>query len=255
MLRPMKRAALALAVLVPLGVAALAGCAVGEASEDPSVDYLSSTPSDTDAQESDDESTVIAPSKPTTPSDEKANDDDAKDAGAPDASKPDADAGVGNPGDAGTPGDSGTPSGSSCAAPNTCAGATHLGAVSGDTGADVKTASGSTSQWFTIDVTEDDNSLFGMSLWFTATLTSPPGTNFDLFLYLPEKAGARECSAVSASSTSTSDTDALPVEWGESSSGLSNGSNDGRTMTVEVRHVSGTCNPSQKWSLKLEGNK
>ena len=30
---------------------------------------------------------------------------------------------------------------------------------------------------------------------------------------------------------------------------------DDRTVTVEVRHVSGTCNPNQKWTLNLAGNK
>ena len=87
----------------------------------------------------------------------------------------------------------------------------------------------------------------------TASLTSPPGTNFDLFVYVPGS-DTRECSAVSNSSTNTGSSDSTTAKFGES--GLfSNGSDDDRTITVEVRHISGTCDPSAKWTLNIAGNK
>ena len=153
--------------------------------------------------------------------------------------------------DAGGGGGGGGGGGAACASPNVCTGATDLGSVSGDTGADVKTAQGSGSQWFKVRVTEDDSSVFGLSLLAKAELTSPPGTNFDLFLYLPGGGSGQECSAVSQSSTSTG-ADTAKLEWGEGT--ISNGSNDDRTVTVEVRWVSGTCSPSAKWSLTVRGD-
>lgn len=141
-----------------------------------------------------------------------------------------------------------------CASPNTCSGATALGVISGDTGADVLNTDGSTSQWFTVRVTEDDGSPFAAPLWMTATLTSPPDTNFDLYLYVPFF-DTLECSAVSFQSTSTNATDVAIASFGETGGLIPNGLDDDRTVTVEVRHISGTCDdPTKKWTLKIEGN-
>jgi hypothetical protein len=84
-----------------------------------------------------------------------------------------------------------------------------------------------------------------------ATLTSPPGANFDLYVYVPGS-DTRECSAVSNSSTTTG-FDSAGVEFGEGGT-FSNGSNDDRTVTVEVRWVSGTCAPGATWTLNVYGN-
>ncbi|MCW5835476.1 MAG: hypothetical protein KIS78_23945 [Labilithrix sp.] len=242
----MKRQVTALFVLVPLaGLVALVGCAEGDEA-DPSEAFLSATPVEAGAEEEPDESVKLpAPSNPA-PEDDA---DDEEDAGAGDA-----DAGKDAGADSGTPPPPPPPpTGGACAAPNTCAAATHLGSVSGDTGSDVQSAQGHTSQWFTVRVTEDDSGIAGVQLWMTATLTSPPGTNFDLYLYVPSS-DTRECSAVSYQSTSTTANDTATAKFGES--GLfSNGSNDDRTVTVEVRHVSGACDPASKWTLNLYGNK
>jgi hypothetical protein len=85
-----------------------------------------------------------------------------------------------------------------------------------------------------------------------AVLVSPAGTNFDLYMYVPS-ADTLECSVVTASSTSTSATDTASVEFGESGT-FANGVDDSRTVTVEVRHVSGSCSAGAKWSLTLYGN-
>jgi hypothetical protein len=173
------------------------------------------------------------------------------------------DAGTPDPGDAGTTADAGNTGGNnggnnggntttSCAAPNTCMGATDLGMVSGDTGADVKSATGTGSKWFTVRVTEDDSGLTGVKLWMKATLSSPAAANYDLYVYVPGS-DTRECSAVSKSSTLSSTTDTAGVEFGEGGT-FSNGSSDDRTVTVEVRHVSGPCSASDQWALTINGN-
>ena len=231
-----------------LALGALIGCAVGSTEPDVAASDLTTLPSE--AGTGDENSVVLPPS--SKPKEEQTD---------PDAGDVDAGGGGGGGGtDAGTGTDAGADAGgggggggggAACASPNVCTGATDLGSVSGDTGADVKTAQGSGSQWFKVRVTENDSSVFGLSLLAKAELTSPPGTNFDLFLYLPGGGSGQECSAVSKSSTSTS-ADTASLEWGEGS--LSNGSNDDRTVTVEVRWVSGTCSPSAKWSLTVRGD-
>ncbi len=231
----------ALLVIVPvIGIASLIGCAEGVEAE-PTESFLASTPIEAGTEEKDDSVKIPAPSNPS----DEPDDTEDTDSGA---SNGNADAGA----DSGVKPDPGN-NGGSCSAPNSCASNVNLGSVSGDTGADVKTTQGHTSQWFTVRVTENETGPAGVSLWLTATLTSPPGTNYDLYVYVPGS-DTLECSAVTQQSTSSATTDVAKVEFGES--GLfANGSSDDRTVTVEVRHVSGTCDPANKWTLKLEGNK
>ena len=47
--------------------------------------------------------------------------------------------------------------------------------------------------------------------------------------------------------------DSAHAQWGETGT-FSNGADDSRTVTVEVRWVSGTCSPTAKWSLTVRGN-
>lgn len=219
------------------GAVAIVGCAVGSNSDDVGVSDLATAPIDA----GDEQASVKL--KPPAP---------------PPAPPPDDDAGTGDDGgssDAGT--DSGgpppppPPPPPTCNAPNTCPTSVSLGSVSGDTGSDMQTTQGTTSQWFTLRVSENDSSIFANSLEMKATLVSPAGANFDLYVYVPGS-DTLECSAVSASSTTTG-TDEAGVEFGESGT-FSNGNNDDRTVTVEVRHVSGTCSAGSKWTLTLFGN-
>jgi len=116
--------------------------------------------------------------------------------------------------------------------------------VSGDTGADVLNLTGSKSNWIRVIVGED--SLGGSSLRLKATLTSPPGANFDLYLH------STSCAAPTTSSTSTTNAvDTASVSIPDATFG----SPDDQWVLIEVRHVSGTCDPNSKWTLKLEGNK
>jgi len=230
-----------------VGVAAFVGCAEGTDPAGLGLSELATLP--VEAGQGDENSVVLPPStKQTEEEDAATTEEDAGGGGT--------DSGGGGTTDAGAPDaapDSGGGGGGTCAAANTCAGASDLGSISGDTGADVKTAQGSGSQWFTVRVTENDSSLFGLSLLAKAELTSPPGTNFDLFVYVGGSATSQNCSSVTTSSTSTG-ADSTVAEFGESSGGISNGSSDEKLVTVEVRWVSGTCLPTAKWSLTVRGN-
>ena len=241
----MQRASIGWGVLLAAScgaVGALFGCAVGT---DPTTGTADLASIPIEAGHGDENSVVLPPS--TKPHDEDAGTVDDSGGGGHDSGGG-ADAAGGDAG-----GDAGGGGGVSCASPNTCVGATDLGSISGDTGADTKTGQGSGSQWFKVRVTENDNGVFAVPLIAKAELTSPPGTNFDVYLYVAGSLSGQECSAVSASSTSTSNFDSAKVEFGESGT-FSNGSDDSRTVTVEVRWVSGTCSPTAKWSLTVRGD-
>lgn len=213
---------------------AVVGCAVGTGDADVSEANLASTPVEGGADE--DENSIVLPPPSTVPSPADAGAGDA----AADAA---ADAGPAPDGGSGTV---------ACTAPAACAAATDLGTVSGDEASNVLTAEGTGSKWLRVWVTEDDDGVAGVELRATATLTSPPGTNFDLYVYTGSSS-AHECSAVAAQSTNGSGTDSAQVSFGESGL-LANGSNDSRYVTVEVRHVSGPCSANSKWSLAFAGN-
>lgn len=219
------------------------GCAASGVEDESSTSNLATAPIEAGTEEG--ESVTLPPSNPPK---EQPKEEDAGGGGDTDAGTG-GDAGGGNNG--GNGGNNGG-TGTTCTASNTCMGATDLGMVSGDTGADVKTSQGTGSKWFTVRVTEDDSSAFGAKLWMKATLTSPPGANYDLYVYVPGS-DTRECSAVTKSSTTSATTDTAGVEFGEGGT-LSNGSSDDRTVTVEVRHVSGPCSASDQWTLSVNGN-
>jgi hypothetical protein len=226
-----------------LGLTAAIGCAVGTDPGGVGESELLTLP----VEAGDENSVILRPSNPSSNDSGSASGDDAAstvDAGA----KPDAGADAGGGGGGG--GGGGT---ISCASPNTCAAATDLGAVSGDTGADTQSAQGTGSQWFKIRVTENDSGIFAVPLNLHADLSSPSGANFDVYLYVASNGSNQECSAVSASSTNPTTFDTASVQFGESGT-FSNGSQDDRTVTVEVRWVSGTCAPGAKWSLTVRGN-
>jgi hypothetical protein len=129
--------------------------------------------------------------------------------------------------------------------------------VAGDeTGATVG-ASGYTSEWLRLDETEQDSSPIGKAMTFTATLTSPPGLNYDLYAYLGASGGVGniECTTVKGQSTNPAgEQDQVTFTWGESTGGVANDSDDSATVMIEVRWVSGACSTSQNWSISAHGD-
>jgi hypothetical protein len=184
------------------------------------------------------------PSTPSTPNDAQDASDDA-------ATALDGDVDAGTQ-DAAPPVDSG-PVGP-CASPNTCPTATDLGTLSGDTGNGTKSAEGTGSQWLQVRMTEDDNSLFNAaSLYMRAELTVPVGANYDIYVYRAPTNSDIECATPTTSSTKLGAFKTASMTWGEMGL-IPNGVSDERTVNVEVRYVSGTCGPDDKWKLTLRGN-
>jgi hypothetical protein len=149
----------------------------------------------------------------------------------------------------GTDGSSG---GMTCDGPTTCLTATSLGNVNADTGG-MLSGMGQTAEWLSVQAIENNNGLTGQRMRLKVTLTSPASTNFDLFVYRNGGGTQPECMAVSGSSTTTS-TDVVSIDWGETDGALPNGVSDNALVTIEVRAAAGaTCVAGQTWSLDVVG--
>lgn len=202
-------------VAVTVSLAALFGCATGTFIDD-------LAPSEAGGAEKEPAGAVL-------PSPSSGDDEDAA-AGA-------------DAGDAGP-----APGTGSCAATTTCDAPTDLGEIAGDVGSETRSQQGVGSRWFTVLVREDSTSSTPVRL--RAELTSAAGTNYDLFVLTnPYSTTGTECSNVRASSTTTNATEAASLELKDYS-----GIDDEQRVTIEVRHVSGPCDPSAKWTLELTGN-
>ena len=168
--------------------------------------------------------------------------------------------GAGDSGGGDAPGgDASSEDGGVCAtSPDECtANATFLGSVAGDESGNPVGASGYTSEWLRLDETEQDSSPIGQAMIFTATLTSPPGMNYDLYAYLGASGGVGniECTTVKGQSTNPAgEQDQVSFQWGETTGGIANGSDDSATVMIEVRWVSGACSTAQNWSISAHGD-
>jgi len=138
-----------------------------------------------------------------------------------------------------------------CPAVQTCQAAESLGQVSGDVGSQMQTKMGVGSAWFRVRVTEDSSSATPMSV--TAKLTSPAGVAFDVFIYLNENQDVVECSTIVGDKHTSGTLNQTRDVWGDDGI-LGNGVSDSRDVTVEVRHVSGTCAAAAMWQLEIIGN-
>jgi hypothetical protein len=137
-----------------------------------------------------------------------------------------------------------------CVYPAACAGARYLDALSGDEapkGNEINDE-GYSSEWLVLDLKETSKSITDSPLLLEATLISPPGVNFDLYVYVADGGGKLECSRVTAQSTQASDQpEELKTSWDDS------WSDDSRKVVIEVRHVSGGCDKSARWKLNVRG--
>ncbi len=139
-----------------------------------------------------------------------------------------------------------------CASAATCATALDLGAVSGDTGADMQLASGYQAAWYKVRVTENDSSAFGTKLQVTVTLTSPASASYDLFVYLDTGSDVLECATANGAATVSGTTQTRSIRWGEGT--FSNGVDDSRTASIEIRPRGTSCSPVAPWSLTVKGD-
>jgi hypothetical protein len=139
-----------------------------------------------------------------------------------------------------------------CTGSGTCQTGTMLGTVSGDTGNAKLTASGYQSAWYRVRVTEDDSDVFGLTLRVGAKVTSPTNAAFDVFIYVNSGSDIVECSTTTGTKTTNGNVRQVRAEWGEGA--ISNGSDDGRTVSIEVRPLAASgCSPSDMWQLEVEG--
>jgi hypothetical protein len=139
-----------------------------------------------------------------------------------------------------------------CASGQTCAAEASLGSVSGDTDFDMLTASGYQSAWYSVRVTEDDDGLFGIPLGFYVGLTSPASAHYQLFVYLDTDDDVVLCTGA-LSTTVSGTTESVTTEWGETGT-FSNGDDDSRTISIEVRAPASGCDAGQPWSLTVYGD-
>jgi len=139
-----------------------------------------------------------------------------------------------------------------CPSAATCQTAMALGSVSGDTGNAKLSAMGHQSAWFRVRVTEDDSDIPGLTLRVGAKLTSPATVDFDVFVYVNAGSDVVECSTTVGTTTTNGTVNETLAEWGEGI--VPNGSDDSRNVSIEVRPISGTCDPTKPWQLEVEGN-
>jgi hypothetical protein len=140
-----------------------------------------------------------------------------------------------------------------CTSNDTCAGATSLGSVSGDTGADQLSTTGTRAAWFRVRVTEDEGGFGGVAEQVHVTLTSPATADFGLFVYVNTGHDVVECSRTAGTTTTNGKVVQTREQWGETN-GFGNGSDDSRDVSIEVRPLSGTCAPDQMWQLSIQGD-
>lgn len=147
--------------------------------------------------------------------------------------------------------DSGAPM---CGFSTVCPQTRGIGTISGDTSPanNTVTTTGSTSEWISVRVTENDNSAIGRALSITAKLTSSAGTNYDMFLYVNDGSAKAECTNVAAQSSDPGAIDSASTSWGEGSFG--NNKDDSATVTIRVQHIAGPCDTIDPWKLEVTGN-
>ena len=143
-----------------------------------------------------------------------------------------------------------------CDAGATCPAGRLVGTVSGDKGADSLTTSGSTTTWVHVRVTEDDDSVSGRPVRLRAKLTAPSSGGFEVRGYLADSRNndaGLDCTRLVGTSSPSSGSATLDLAWGDPPDATANGVDDGRTVALEVRNVSGACS-SSPWRLELRGN-
>jgi hypothetical protein len=145
-----------------------------------------------------------------------------------------------------------TSSGMMCVNAATCPTAMSIGGVAGDEGSPDLSASGDAPTWLKFQVAENSSSVIGENLSFTATLISPPGTDYDLFVFRGPPGGASGCGGAQGSSANAGSSDSVSMDWGEG--GVANNADDGTTIAVEIRAKADMCMPGVEWTLTVEGD-
>jgi len=139
--------------------------------------------------------------------------------------------------------------GAPCSTGAVCSGASSLGSIRGDNGADVQTAQGYQSAWYRLNVLEDSNG--SVPVRVQARLTSPAAADFDVFVYVNVGGDTttQECTTTLGTKNSAGNVRTVKAEWGDVF-----GSDESRVVSIEVRPVSGVCSVGEVWHLEVSGN-
>ncbi|MDB4946586.1 MAG: hypothetical protein JWP97_6120 [Labilithrix sp.] len=143
-----------------------------------------------------------------------------------------------------------------CDAGAVCSAGHLIGTISGDTADAGLTATGTTSAWVHVRVTEDNDDWSGHPVALHATLTSPGAADFELHAFLDtsrnDDAGL-DCAHEVGTVTSGASGASVDVSWGDPADASANGVDDGRTVALEIRHVAGECHAGVSWTLEVHG--
>lgn len=124
-----------------------------------------------------------------------------------------------------------------------CGSFTHLGSVSGDTGANSLATSNGTEHWYRVQITEDNNDPIYLSAW--VDLQSGPSNDYDLYIYCFSCAGG----FAGASQNGTGLLDRVEIRWDDDY--FPNSEDDTAYILIEVRWHSGACGG---YDLDVYGN-
>ena len=144
----------------------------------------------------------------------------------------------------------------SCDAGSACSGGHLIGSVSGDMADGGATATGTSSSWVHVRVTEDNSDWTGHPVRLHATLTSPEGADFELHAFLDTSANGDaglDCVHEVGTAVRGAEGATLDITWGDPADASANGVDDGRTIALEVRHVAGQCQAGAPWTLTVRG--
>jgi hypothetical protein len=137
--------------------------------------------------------------------------------------------------------DASKPGSVTCTKIASCSGARDLGSVLGDGAGTVAKTSGAGSAWLTIKVSEANVQSDPISAM--VRLVSPPGANYDLYVY------DQTCAtSIGTSIKATGDDTVMTPLWPDAPI-----ADDTHTLMIEVRYVDGDCTAGSKWDLEVLG--
>lgn len=138
-----------------------------------------------------------------------------------------------------------------------CAAALGIGELAADQVGESVEYSAFVSKWLRLSARESltgfDN-LGANPMHLEITLTSPPGEDFDLYVYMDANSPPGSvCEALAGSSTAgVGETDTVVLDWGESGVAANNDSDD-RYVVIEVRAARSRCYGAEYWSIEARG--
>lgn len=135
-----------------------------------------------------------------------------------------------------------------------CSTAPGLGTVSGDESSPSLAYADDMPIWLKFEVSEDSSEILGAPMSFTATLTSPPCCDFDLYVYRGVEGGSTGCGGTLQSSISVGAIDTVSMDWGEDEIGLSDGEDNDAWVAVEIIPKNDECEAGADWSLTVQGH-